>query len=261
MGLAKKLQSNQSSFCDSEKVASIGWQPIEVILTREDLQDYPGFAELRLQLPKFRITKKVDIFSLGCLIFYVLTKQHCFGSHFEREVNIAKDNPNLNMLVGLPQAHHLVSGMLSQNPEDRPPISEILGHPFWWDEAKWILFVKEASDRLDAEKPSSEFVKKFECDSFSIVGNDWSTMVSSELMENLGKRRKYNFSSVRDLLRLIRLIFFLRSSHKNLFILKFTFLENASILISFPPKEIRVNTGTTCLKMFKKFLARFLVHF
>lgn len=56
----------------------MGWQPSEVIL---DECDYV--------FKNTHKTQKVDIFSLGCVFYYLMSKgHHPFGQRFERESNI-----------------------------------------------------------------------------------------------------------------------------------------------------------------------------
>ena len=63
MGLAKKLEQDRHSF-SSTSVGSVGWQAPE--LMRGERQ-----------------TRLVDSFSLGCLIYYILTRgKHPFGPKY-----------------------------------------------------------------------------------------------------------------------------------------------------------------------------------
>lgn len=59
MGLSKQLQEDEVSY-HTEMKGSLGWQPKEVIM-----------SEHKLMLQK---TVKVDIFSLGCVFYYILSK-------------------------------------------------------------------------------------------------------------------------------------------------------------------------------------------
>lgn len=58
MGLAKILEVNQSSFSDNGS-GSFGWQAPEVVLRKSALEENAKPDE------KLRITKQVDVWSLG----------------------------------------------------------------------------------------------------------------------------------------------------------------------------------------------------
>ena len=63
-------------------------------------------------------TCAVDIFSLGCVLYYVLSEgSHPFGSPFHRQANIEAGHATLNDLRGRDSctAHHLVDTMISNN--------------------------------------------------------------------------------------------------------------------------------------------------
>jgi len=74
----------------------------------------------------------------------------------------------------------------------------------FWDDFKKLLFLKDASDRLEIEKPTAEIVIKLEQKAGVIVGSDWMTRLDTNLVDNLGKYRKYNSQTVRDLMRVMR---------------------------------------------------------
>ncbi|KAA8495977.1 Serine/threonine-protein kinase/endoribonuclease IRE1 [Porphyridium purpureum] len=136
VGLATRLQGDRSSFSQVGTVGagSTGWRAPEVLL---------GAAKL---------TKAVDIFSAGCLIFHVLTKgQHPFGELvFERDMNITKGRADLAPLrrIRVPEAEHLVRQMISAAPEDRPTVELALLHPFFWSDTVKLNFICDVSDRL-----------------------------------------------------------------------------------------------------------------
>lgn len=67
---------------------SIGWQPSEVILN-----------EGEYVYKNTKKTQKVDIFSLGCVFYYLMSLgEHPFGKRFEREQNILNGNSDLSMV-------------------------------------------------------------------------------------------------------------------------------------------------------------------
>ncbi len=66
----------------------MGWQPPEVILSETHMKKKPS-----------QKTLKVDIFSLGCVFYYILSLgEHPFGKRYEREKNIMSQKYSLNSL-------------------------------------------------------------------------------------------------------------------------------------------------------------------
>jgi serine/threonine-protein kinase/endoribonuclease IRE1 len=87
-------------------------------------------------------TRMVDIFSLGCIIFYVITNGiHPFGSNYEREMRIINNNPNLDIIeLSNNCAFDIVGDCLQYNPSERIQINELLGHPMFWYEMSYLLY-------------------------------------------------------------------------------------------------------------------------
>lgn len=72
------------------------------------------------QLLHGRQTRAVDMFSLGCLIFYTITGcKHPFGDDLERDVNIVKNKVDLFLVEHVPEASDLISRLLNPNPDLR----------------------------------------------------------------------------------------------------------------------------------------------
>lgn len=74
--------------------------------------------------PSMRLTTKIDIFSLGCIFYYVLTGgEHPFGGRYEREMNILKGTVSLERLDGLGdeavEVQHLITSMVATDPRER----------------------------------------------------------------------------------------------------------------------------------------------
>lgn len=82
----------------------------------------------------------------------------------------------------------------------------MLLHPFFWTPTRRLLFVCDASDRFEIMErdPPAPALQDLESKSLEIVGNDWYKTLDRTLIENLGKYRKYDGSSLRDLLRVLR---------------------------------------------------------
>lgn len=72
------------------------------------------------QLLHGRQTRAVDMFSLGCLLFYCITGgRHPFGDQLERDINIVKNQMDLFLVEHIPEAVDLISRLLNPDPERR----------------------------------------------------------------------------------------------------------------------------------------------
>lgn len=103
------------------------------------------------------VKRAVDIFSLGCVFFYILTQgQHPFDDDEgwmalrERNIKVGRANFAPLSLFG-PDTEDLIRWMLSASPEDRPTAAQVLQHPFFWDAEKKLDFLSIASDYFDQE--------------------------------------------------------------------------------------------------------------
>jgi serine/threonine-protein kinase/endoribonuclease IRE1 len=102
----------------------------------------------------------VDVFAAGCVVFYMLTDgEHPFGSKFEREANIVSNRCDLTLVRHLPEAEHLIRGMLEHEPRKRMVILDALNHPFFWGAEKQLSFLQDVSDRVESEEAESPLVR------------------------------------------------------------------------------------------------------
>eukprot|EP00741_Cyanophora_paradoxa_P009242 tig00001416_g8952.t1 len=187
MGLSRRLQAHETSY-ESCTPGTSGWQAPEVLLAG-------------------RLTKAVDIFSTGCLLHYVLTfAGHPFGERMEREANVVAGRADLSGVAHLPEAQHLIRAMLHPEPGCRPTAGEVVAHPFFWGDEQRLAFLVDASDRIEPEERDSPLLRALEARAAAVLGPapDWVALLDPELVANLGKYRKYNPASLRDLLRVIR---------------------------------------------------------
>lgn len=215
--LKENNQSVDNHMHNNNLVGTIGWQAPELVVQRncETSQSYTmdGSGDCKTNRGEDRTiesssihrkTQNVDIFSLGCVLYYVLTLgEHPFGNWYEREINIVNHRYNLSHLA-CPDAAALIESMISAEPENRPSAKEVCAHPFFWSSSKRLEFLTELSDRLEQESPNSPMVLSLEANASNIVGVGWDRKLESALLEDMGKYRKYDTNSVRDLLRLIR---------------------------------------------------------
>ncbi|XP_049849801.1 serine/threonine-protein kinase/endoribonuclease IRE1-like [Schistocerca gregaria] len=222
MGLARKLDTNRQSHSTTIQ-ATLGWRSPELILelgeTYGELSanDVGGLSKQRdfddpntclLIDRRVKVTKKADIFNLGCLFYYVMTRRHPFGDNPFREFNILFKRPTLSeSSFPVPELFDLISKMISKSPDDRPTTDQILKHPYFWSKRKRLHFLTDASDFLEFEKPFTRLVQDFEkaCVDAAVIPDDgWVLSLSQELHAELKKFRKYDVTKVRDLLRVIR---------------------------------------------------------
>ncbi|CAL9734618.1 serine/threonine-protein kinase/endoribonuclease Ire1p [Monosporozyma servazzii] len=234
-GLCKKLEADQSSFRTNmhNPAGTTGWRAPELldgsssrnldisgntITSRNDsLQDTSIASTGSFYDPysKQRLTRAVDIFSLGCVFYYVLSRgEHPFGDKYIREANIITGEYDLGLLkqtvdyesVAL-EATDLVGRMISKNPNERPTAAAVLKHPLFWSVSKKLMFLLKFSDRFEVEnkEPSNLLLVKLNDVSSTVIKNrNWSSKFDQKFMDNLGKYRKYHFERVLDLLRAIR---------------------------------------------------------
>ncbi|XP_063170714.1 serine/threonine-protein kinase/endoribonuclease IRE2 [Candoia aspera] len=193
-GLCKKFRGGHQSFSLGSGIPGTeGWIAPEML--REDAKESPTCA--------------VDIFSAGCIFYYVLSHgQHPFGHSFHRQANILE---GAYRLVQLQQETHsnvvgrdLIEAMISGDPHLRPSATQVLQHPFFWGPERRLQFFQDVSDRLEKEPADGPLVSALEAGSLAVVRGNWQVHLSAPLQTDLRKFRRYHGSSVRDLLRAMR---------------------------------------------------------
>ncbi|CAD6441581.1 804b8cfb-f066-4a13-a6f2-6e898f9a95ee [Sclerotinia trifoliorum] len=225
-GLCKKLEVEQSSFraTTAHAAGTSGWRAPELLLDDDIKQgsmvdtstDGGGSGSILVSsdmLPNRRATRAIDIFSLGLVFFYVLTKgSHPFdcGDRYMREVNIRKDNFDLGLLEILGdyafEAKDLISSMLGKEPKSRPVAAQVMAHPFFWSAKKRLNFLCDVSDHFEKEKrdPPSPALLELERWAGDICHGDFLKPLGKEFVDSMGKQRKYTGTRLLDLLRALR---------------------------------------------------------
>ncbi|KAH7057541.1 kinase-like domain-containing protein [Linnemannia elongata] len=243
-GLCRKLENDQSSFHNTTMHGgrgaggggTIGWRAPECFsgAEQQDADDSHSSSSLGAGVGggngngnvigrANRMTRAIDIFSTGCVFYYVLTNgDHPFGDRYSRERNILMDQPDLSGLDSMGQegveAKDLISKMIAHNPADRPDAFMVMHHPFFWSANKRLMFMQDCSDRFEIEDRGdaaaaaaaagveyvSPLLAKLEHNAMDVLGKDWYKVLDRHFIENLGKYRKYQGNSVRDLLRALR---------------------------------------------------------
>ncbi|RVX68566.1 hypothetical protein B0A52_07990 [Exophiala mesophila] len=178
-----------------------------------------------------RATKAIDIFSLGCVFYYVMTQGHhpfdVGGTSLGRDLNI-KENKFSTDALRLHDyqydADDLIMQMLKNDPKHRPDTHDILRHPYFWDVEDKLDFLCDVSDcyereknsinnlfdnnavRTPAEKEALDELAALESLAPNVIGpsRDFLRALPRSFINEMGKQRKYTGSKMIDLLRVIR---------------------------------------------------------
>lgn len=188
MGISKHLAGDTSLTKSATGYGSSGWQAPE-------------------QLRHERQTRALDLFSLGCILFFCITGgKHPFGESFVRDINIINNEKDLFLIEHMPEATDLISGLLDPNPDLRPKSMEVIQHPLFWNSEMRLSFLRDASDRVELEdrENESELLKALESIGRVALGGKWDEKMDHLFINDIGRYRRYKFDSVRDLLRVIR---------------------------------------------------------
>ncbi|KAK3899893.1 hypothetical protein C8A05DRAFT_36483 [Staphylotrichum tortipilum] len=229
-GLCKKLEGGQSSFgaTTAHAAGTTGWRAPELLIDDgEPLPTAMSLTDPGSSMPSVsgsgmvegpgphsrRVTRAIDIFSLGLVFYYVLTRgNHPFdcGGRFMREVNIRNKAYNLDLLDALGdfafEARDLIASMISHNPRQRPAALEVMAHPFFWSFKKRLNFLCDVSDHFEKEPrdPPSPALAHLENHAEEVVRGDFLRHLPREFVDSLGKQRKYTGGRLLDLLRALR---------------------------------------------------------
>ncbi|XP_076648630.1 serine/threonine-protein kinase/endoribonuclease Ire1 [Halictus rubicundus] len=192
-GLCKKLQLGRVSFSRRSGVTGTdGWIAPEMLNGN-------------------RTTCAVDIFSLGCVFYYVLSDgKHPFGDPLRRQANILCGESDLTALCedisesDRELAFMLIKAMIANDPSERPPVITVHEHPIFWEPSRILAFFQDVSDRVEKEQTDSPALIALETGNHRVVQGDWRLLIDVEVATDLRRYRSYRGESVRDLLRALR---------------------------------------------------------
>ena len=172
----------------------------------------PSKCELQLQL-----TSAADVFSLGCLGFYLLTNgKHPFGSRIaERDERVLSGNRGYDITVlnaTEPQACDLIASMIEAKVKARPTSAAARRHPYFWDQPRRAAFICGVSRLLSQSSTVAVSARKRlnEASGASAVVRNgaWDILLDAPVLAYMTtaaeiEGRGYDRNSVHDLLRLV----------------------------------------------------------
>lgn len=221
-GLCKTLPDNVSTLIGTTgNAGTVGWKAPELITQPKEIMGGSSTGASRDSSSSTDpvaqgVKRAVDIFSLGCVFFYVLTNGgHPFdddeGWMQIREYNIKKEKANLKQLrLGddSEEPYRLIEWMLKTRPEDRPTALQVMNHPFFWSAEKRLNFLCDCSDHWEREvrDPPSEHLQNLEYYSDQVLDHKRNFLAKLDhgFIASLGKQRKYTGDRMLDLLRALR---------------------------------------------------------
>ena len=202
LGLSKKLQlyRNEVSHSFKEGAGTRGWMAPEMLKynkNSEELRDHS-------------ISLKADIFSCGCLIFYVHSNGgHPFGEDINFiDVNILNNEYCLDNLQGKEHCIcvSLIEQMLRQDPTLRPCAKSVLRHPLFWSAERRKQYFMAVNTYLNSNSGDVKLLSGREKYFFKVIGcSNWLREI--ETVENINlqasNQKVYNGSSIKDLITAI----------------------------------------------------------
>ncbi len=170
-------------------------------------------------------TSAVDIFSLGCVFFYMLTRGgHPFGSSGcseelresnleELQAKIMRSELSLTDLVKhttqefeAELAKDLIGSMVQSDFHKRPAAPKVLQHPFFWDTDKMVHFYHKIGNYLqknNKQEYSECLVERLEQNSGDIIQGNWMARLDTAVKSDVSAFRVQK-AQVCGLLRVIR---------------------------------------------------------
>lgn len=149
-GFSKKMKIGlDATSLSSNRGGTDGWRAPE---TYENCNDLVS-TETPDANSKLQITNKVDTFSFGLIVYFLLSGgNHAFGKKPLAWASNIKEYEGLDLSeLKCPDdqiAKHLIEWMLAKKPNDRPSVDDVLRHPFFWDPDQKLQFYEKAFGKL-----------------------------------------------------------------------------------------------------------------
>ncbi|CAA7052488.1 unnamed protein product [Microthlaspi erraticum] len=140
-----------------------------------------------------------DMYSVGCILIYAISR------------TVPPDNKKAacDLVDFVPEAYHLVKGLMKNSHIKRFKAGKACGHPFFWKKDKKMRFFEIASNRVDSDtKADLQSVMTFSL-SNTLKGKtnvtNWKLWLEPDLITHMNKQKaNYQGWQFLDLVRLMR---------------------------------------------------------
>ncbi|XP_004364854.2 hypothetical protein CAOG_01986 [Capsaspora owczarzaki ATCC 30864] len=170
-----------------------------------------SFIAPELQSPSDALPSPAsDMYSMGALVFFLLSRGRCFHATSSWPTRIEKCLGTTN----LHEVRHLIDAMTAQAQSNRPTILQALQHPFFWKEEQRMQFLEECSE--PSPQMHEQLVRANEaiCRQLSTSNPsstppasttiDWMSRFPPAVLANLKRHRNYKSNGLVDVLRAVR---------------------------------------------------------
>jgi serine/threonine-protein kinase/endoribonuclease IRE1 len=171
----------------------------------------------------FEVTKENDVFSMGCVIYFVLTRgEHPFAFN---EKNIMKNNFNLSGIKGDENQIYvdLIESMINNKKAERPSIEVVLKHPMFWKPEKVLQFYTDIKNLFHAENEKvmetpgfrniqEEVKTKMKEESNAIFGGNWFNLLCDELKTYEDQKPNHR---IKDKTSFVKLLDYIRDKNQH----------------------------------------------
>lgn len=169
----------------------------------EDYIGMKGFVAPELEHEK-EASLSSDIFAIGCVLFYILTKGDIIRrinqrTQYSIKIQKTSNKRDSEQILVL----ELMNKIVCSSSKKRPNIEEIISHPYFWKTDKVFSLILDINKMFEDKSFKDENQAFFDKNSVKVIGNDWKLKLDAELISN-SPCKNYDGTSLLDLVRVIR---------------------------------------------------------